>query len=164
MEYFFDTEFADHGGVVDLISIGMVASDGREYYAISKEFDPNKCNDWVKKNVLNQLPPSTDSRWKLLKRIKHDLERFVGDDKKPHFIAYFASYDWLMICQLFGGLMSLPASWPSYVLDLQQMRYHLSFPAATIQKKGQHDALEDARWVRDEYNHLFSLRFTSTVP
>ena len=39
MRIFYDTEFLDDGKTIDLISIGMVAEDGRELYAVSSEFD-----------------------------------------------------------------------------------------------------------------------------
>jgi uncharacterized protein YjfI (DUF2170 family) len=39
VKYFYDTEFIDNGRIIDLISIGVVAEDGREYYAISTEFN-----------------------------------------------------------------------------------------------------------------------------
>lgn len=32
MKYFIDTEFVDDGHTIDLISIGIVAEDGRELY------------------------------------------------------------------------------------------------------------------------------------
>ncbi len=40
VRYFYDTEFIDNGRTIELISIGVAAEDGREYYAISTEFDP----------------------------------------------------------------------------------------------------------------------------
>ena len=40
---------------IQLVSIGIICSDGREYYAISNEFKYEDANDWVKKNVLNDL-------------------------------------------------------------------------------------------------------------
>jgi hypothetical protein len=73
--YFYDTEFLDSGRVVDLISIGIVAEDGREYYAISdactRDYRPwhqrwlnredsleNRIrrNPWLMKNVVPSLP------------------------------------------------------------------------------------------------------------
>ena len=35
MRYFYDTEFLEDGETIDLISIGIVAEDGREYYAVT---------------------------------------------------------------------------------------------------------------------------------
>lgn len=54
-QYFIDSEFIDDGETIDLISIGIVASDGRSYYAQSVEFDHRKASDWVKENVLIHL-------------------------------------------------------------------------------------------------------------
>src|SRR4051812_12087398 len=56
MKFFLDTEFIEDGVTIDLISIGIVAEDGREYYAVSSEFDPTKASQWVKDNVLVHLP------------------------------------------------------------------------------------------------------------
>lgn len=39
MKYFFDTEFIEDGRTIDLVSIGIVCEDGREYYAVSAEAD-----------------------------------------------------------------------------------------------------------------------------
>jgi hypothetical protein len=40
VKYFIDTEYFDREQVIDLISLGVVAEDGREFYAISTEFEP----------------------------------------------------------------------------------------------------------------------------
>ena len=56
MDYWMDTEFDEDGKTIELISIGIVSADGRELYLVSSEFDPDRCNDWVKKNVLPHLP------------------------------------------------------------------------------------------------------------
>lgn len=74
MRYFFDTEFIEGAQpqtflgfkagmskpTIDLISIGIVAEDGREYYAISKDFNLNHAwnDEWIRTNVL--LPIYTD--------------------------------------------------------------------------------------------------------
>ncbi|HEY9657689.1 MAG TPA: hypothetical protein V6C65_04430 [Allocoleopsis sp.] len=57
MRYFIDCEFDENGKTIELISIGITCEDGRDYYAISTEFNPKKCSQWVKDNVLNTLPP-----------------------------------------------------------------------------------------------------------
>src|SRR6266571_3403159 len=55
MRYWYDCEFIEDGKTIDLISIGIVAEDGREYYAQSIEFDHRKASQWVKDNVLSHL-------------------------------------------------------------------------------------------------------------
>lgn len=37
MKFFLDTEFYEDGSTIDLISIGVVTEDGREFYAVSQE-------------------------------------------------------------------------------------------------------------------------------
>ena len=64
MKYFLDTEFIEgfHKPLfgkkrhfIDLVSIGVVAEDGREFYAISNEFNYADADTWVKSNVLDKL-------------------------------------------------------------------------------------------------------------
>lgn len=39
---------------------------------------------------------------------------------KPVFWGYFADYDWVLFCSLWGTMMSLPAGFPMYCRDLKQ--------------------------------------------
>ena len=58
MKYYIDTEFHEYmkNGVntIDLISIGIISEDGREYYAVCNEFDLDSAwkNNWLFDNVL----------------------------------------------------------------------------------------------------------------
>lgn len=56
--YFYDLEFLEDGTTIDLISIGIVADDGREFYAVNADADMNRirANDWLVRNVLPSLP------------------------------------------------------------------------------------------------------------
>ena len=40
--YFYDCEFIEDGRTVDLVSIGVVDEHGREFYAVSTEFDDTR--------------------------------------------------------------------------------------------------------------------------
>lgn len=167
MKYFYDTEFIEDGKTIDLISIALVAEDGREYYAISKEFNPKKASQWVKDNVLKYLPPrkvnpmygsprliSESKVWKSREQIKNDLLDFVGEirtsEQKPEFWAYYADYDHVALCQLFGTMMDLPEDWPMYTKDLKQLLDDRGNPKMS-KSENEHHALADARWVRDVY-------------
>lgn len=56
--YCYDTEFLEDGQTIDLISIGIVAGDGREYYAVNSDMDAKRISksDWLMKNVVKHLP------------------------------------------------------------------------------------------------------------
>jgi hypothetical protein len=150
VRYYFDTEFDEDGRTIELISICVVADDGREFYRVSSEFDPKRCNDWVKQNVLPQLPRR--STWVSRESIARDLLAFVGDKRtfleqgQPEFWAYYADYDWVALCQLYGRMIDLPQGWPMYCRDLKQWCDDLGNPELPEQGAGEHDALEDARW------------------
>ena len=62
MRFFYDCEFIEDGRTIDLVSIGVVDEEGREFYAVSTEFDPERAGQWVRQNVLPKLPPPARDR------------------------------------------------------------------------------------------------------
>lgn len=62
MRLHYDTEFLEDGKTIELISIGMVADDGRELYAVSEDIANNPLHDricthqWLMENVVPHLP------------------------------------------------------------------------------------------------------------
>lgn len=151
--WFLDTEFNEDGRTIDLISIALVCEDGRYYYAHSDGYNPSACNDWVKANVL---PHVADLAPVSRSMIASDVRRLVlHNGQRPEFWAYFADYDWVALCQLYGPMVELPDGFPFYCRDLKQLMDELGvqkdqLPAQT----NEHDALADARWVRDAFNAL----------
>jgi hypothetical protein len=64
---FYDTEFIEDGRTVDLISIGMVAEDGRELYLVNEGIEQDQelykricAHDWLMANVVPHLPVKAD--------------------------------------------------------------------------------------------------------
>lgn len=190
MKYFLDTEFLEGAQnsffgktkpTIDLISIGIISEDGREYYAISKEFNlkeawnrydlkPDIENGgmkkiyWIRDNVLKPIfdelfskfvkEPTYGGRidmeflWSNLRyliniygktneQIAEEIIDFckpisrkayeLGVDMViepvnfPEFYAYYADYDWVVFCWLFGKMTNLPKGFPRYCIDLKQM-------------------------------------------
>ena len=216
MKYFIDTEFIEgfkkpikwlptvgnfnkpyHS--IQLISIGIVAEDGREYYAISNEFNANDASDWVKENVISKLPSkhfngmntSDVKLWKSNKQIAEDIVNFCGAVEipvdanwsalikenggesvvqrgNPEFYAYYADYDWVLFCSLFGTMMDLPNGFPMYCNDLKQSldekgsyykKYRQGNPDIESDDRfpkqtNEHNALDDARWNYKLYKFL----------
>ena len=64
VRFFYDCEFIEDGATIDLVSIGVVDETGREFYAVSTEFDPARAIDWVRRNVLDKLPSPADPAWR----------------------------------------------------------------------------------------------------
>jgi hypothetical protein len=167
MKYFYDTEFIEDGQTIDLISIGVVCEDGREFYAQNMECNLRRASEWVQTNVLAHLrdyDPATFSAvfehnaspWKTRAQIRDGLRAFVGDDK-PEWWGYYSAYDHVALCQLFGTMMDLPKGWPFYTRDLKQWCDALGNPQLPEQGKGEHHALADARWNRQAWEYLNAL-------
>jgi hypothetical protein len=205
MKYFIDTEFLEGTQVskcpfryitgkritkptIDLISIALVGEDGREYYAISKDFNLKEAWNrfdirkewysidestqstrdikiyWIRENVLKPIydelcdkrstyekmyhwglaePFSYKSMKYLIdrygktnKQIAEEIKEFVAkeylykngdtttqwkDRGHPQFYGYFADYDWVVFCWLFGRMIDLPKGFPMYCIDLEQV-------------------------------------------
>ncbi len=154
MKYFLDTEFHDHNGKIDLISLALFREDGKEFCLTSSEFDFEAAHAvlWLRENVLAQLPPR--EIWVTRQELARQMTEFVGQDRKPEFWAWFGAYDWVATCQLFGGMLHLPKNWPQNVMDLKQEHALAGSPRLPRQMSGQHDALEDARGNREVHNFL----------
>ena len=54
MRVFVDTEFTDFIDC-DLVSVALVADDGREFYGERSDFDRASCREFVRAAVLSQL-------------------------------------------------------------------------------------------------------------
>jgi hypothetical protein len=151
MRYWFDTEFIEDGKTIDLISIGIVAEDGREFYAQNTDCDYGRASEWVRENVIAKLAPRKHDL-KTKAQIKDAVLEFVGTNK-PELWAYYADYDWVVLCQLFGTMMDLPKGWPMLAYDFRQW---LDLNGLSDIKQpdspNSHSALDDARWLA----HAFS--------
>lgn len=198
MKYFLDTEFIEGSHrakwskisrfFVDLISIGIVAEDGRTYYAVSNEYRYELANEWVKENVI--IPAYTnlvhgDQRNELhvynfhkhlgksTEQIKLELLEFFGCWRDQHFwragkdepqiYGYFADYDWVLLCSLFGRMIDLPKGFPMYCLDLKQMMDERGLSKEWKKENcpdptDQHNALADAKWNQKLYNAILNYR------
>lgn len=140
MRIAFDTEFIENGKTIDLISIGMVREDGEELYYESCEANLPLASDWVRQNVFPHLNMKTSVRRDYIAEQIHD---FVGET--PQFWAWYAAYDWVALCQLYGRMLDLPTGWPMYCLDLKQ--HCVMHNIDLKQNDSNHNALNDARWL-----------------
>jgi len=153
MRYWIDTEFIERPFAIDLISIGLVAEDGREFYAESREVDWSKASRWTLRTVRPQL----DADGMSLENIGYAIRRFIDKDEQPVFWGYFPAYDWIAFTGLFGGLADLPFHYPQLCLDIKQWAIELGDAELPQQVGPRHHALADARWTRTAWTYLASL-------
>jgi len=167
---FYDCEFLEDGRTMDLISIGMVADDGREYYAVNRGdlamWARVNRSAWLVENVLPHLPTISievvsgqdgsqrvclisnilDPRVKPIAQIAREVHEFLlAGDGKPELWAWYAAFDHVVLAWLWGPMRNLPKGIPKLTKDLKQRADDLGNPALPEQVAGAHNALEDAR-------------------
>lgn len=174
MRYFVDTEFNEETAEVDLISLGIVAEDGSEFYGVNRNyigdtFEVTSCNDWVKANVIPQLfvhlPKDTTVKFPIFSRegIRDGIIELVSNDPFPEFWGYFSDYDWYLFCRLFGRFDQQPASWNrggNVCYDIKQFMRHYGVLKSQLPPKfmPEHNALVDARWTKAAFDRLINIR------
>lgn len=161
MKYFLDTEFSERPCTIELISLGIVAEDGREFYAVSNDFNESGADSWIKENVLPNLWDGLcGSRAEIVRgsrsEIAEQILKFIGTDETPEFIGWCCAHDWVVFLWLWGSLVNRPYGFPYYCYDVEQAMARLGIKPLP-QRHGQHNALQDARWIRDNYVHLACL-------
>ena len=146
MRFFYDCEFIEDGTTIDLVSIGAVDETGREFYAVSTEFDESRAISWVKRNVLSQLPPPADPAWRSRSRIREDLLAFLSQPSEPiELWAWMGGYDHVVLAQLWGNMRGLPRKIPRFTHELRQLWEDAGSPPLPPAGDDAHDALADAR-------------------
>ncbi|SDH95095.1 protein of unknown function [Actinokineospora alba] len=148
MRFFYDCEFIEDGTTIDLVSIGVVDENGREFYAVSTEFDPNKAGQWVRDNVLDKLPSPADKAWCDRATIRKRLLEFLTTPKtrdKMELWAWFGAYDHVVLGQLWGAMPALPREIPRFTRELRQRWEDVGKPYLPTPPNDAHDALADAR-------------------
>lgn len=173
MKIFYDTEFIEDGSTIDLISIGIVAEDGREYYAVNSDMpvDRVKGHPWLLENVWPQLPvrglkkalryvgngehgvrvqepghlDTSSTLVRPRELIRNEVREFILAISDPELWAWYAAYDHVALAQLFGPMINLPDGIPMWTNDLKQECQRLGNPRVPVQAEGEHNALADAR-------------------
>lgn len=174
-DVFYDLEFLEDGRTIELISIGMVCADGREYYAVNSSLAARwgrgrklrrriQKHPWLMENVVPHLPkPHGDwnlhmpKSWlfnyhdpavKPRKKIADEVMGFIraaGPDVELW--ANYGAYDHVALAQLWGRMIDLPEGVPMFTHDIQQERARqgLAWDELPKQENGEHNALADAR-------------------
>jgi hypothetical protein len=146
VRFFYDCEFIEDGRTIDLVSIGMVDESGREFYAVSTEFDAARAGSWVRQHVLPQLPPPADARWRSRAQIRDELLEFLtAPSGDIQLWAWYAAYDHVALAQLWGSMPALPSRLPKLTRDLRQRWEDVGKPKLPPAPANAHDALADAK-------------------
>ncbi|KAG3044581.1 hypothetical protein PC121_g21817 [Phytophthora cactorum] len=172
MKVFFDTEFTGLHQNTTLISIGLIAENGRTFYAEFNDYDKSQVNNWILANVINNLIIHPDR--KNYYRVTDNEEIHLGNsahitDKLEEWLYKLGEveiwsdclhYDWMLFVNLWGNAFSIPSN-----------VYYIPFDICTLMKvKGvdpdvnreefagiegaKHNALHDAKVIKACYDKL----------
>lgn len=94
--------------------------------------------------------------WATRREIRDSVLDFCSVEKhgKPEFWGYFAEYDWVAFCQLFGTMIELPKGFPMYCMDIKQWADQLGGVVIPKPEQEVHHALADAEWCKYAYGVL----------
>lgn len=162
MRVFHDWEFLETGVTIDPISVGLVADDGREYYAVNADLPQRHVwgHAWLRTNVVPHLPlvesPPPPNDWLDLthpdvrprSQIRDEVREFLLATPELELFAWYGSFDHVCLAWLFGPMSDLPDGIPMWTSDLRQEHVRLGEPPLPRQPDGEHHALADARHNR----------------
>jgi hypothetical protein len=141
MYLFVDCEFTDFIAC-ELISIGLVADDGREFYGERSDYDQASCNQFVRAAVLPQL-----GRWpdRVFTRdgLRDALLAWLGEFDNDGYVCVDDATDWDLLLDALG---EVPARWKGVLVCqlVDQARRERYF----AEHGERHHALHDARALR----------------
>lgn len=175
MRIYYDLEFLEDGRTIELISIGMVAEDGREYYAVCEDapWEQIRESEWLMGHVVPTLTASrpdgelydpTDPCVRSRRQIADEVRDFIRATPGVELWASYGAYDHVCLAQLWGSMMGLPDGVPMWTNDIQQeaLRQGLTWADLPQMEDGEHNALADARHNRVRADFL-DARATATA-
>lgn len=134
MKLFFDTEFTGLRKTTTLISLGIVAEDGRKFYAEFTDYSREQCDDWIKENVIDNLcldgmgdgASSTDENQPCIlvrgnkEYVKSELSEWLSRFDAVEFVSDVCHYDFVLLIDLFGTAFDLPKNVNPACHDINQ--------------------------------------------
>jgi hypothetical protein len=100
-------------GLLRLDGLSLEESQTAVFSLLMFEFYLNKYGK-TKKQIAEEI-------YDFIYQCEYTEHKFVSpEDFKPEFYAYYADYDWVVFCQLFGKMNDLPKGFPQYCKDLKQ--------------------------------------------
>lgn len=184
MKIFFDTEFTGLYKDTQLISIGLVSEDNREFYAEITDFNNKNIDEWIKENVLlntveygnvNVLDicsSENDYYVGTKQDIANYLREWLMQFNDIQLVSDVCHYDMVLFIDLFGTAFDLPQNINASCHDINQdisQLYDLSEKEAfdysrelilsghNISIEGaKHNALYDARVIKCLYEIIES--------
>lgn len=173
---FFDCEFTGLHQNTTLISIGLISECGKTFYAELTDYDKTQIDDWLQKNVIDNLVLN-EIEHGLLSPYNKERAEFKGNslclkELLKYWLSQFESieiwsdclsYDWVLFNQIFGHAFNIPKNVhyiPFDICTAFKMKgidpdiSREDFIGGSVEGN-KHNALYDAKVIKECYNKLF---------
>lgn len=138
MNIYFDTEFTGLHKNTTLISLGMVADNGKSFYAEFTDYDESQCDDWIKENVIANLKFKGGQLTRLSRHddgrpninaiemraskeiVSEQLRTWLKQFDTVQFVSDVCHYDMVLLIDLFGTAFDLPSNVSASCHDINQ--------------------------------------------
>lgn len=118
MRLYFDTEFTGLHKDTSLISIGIVAENGKMFYAELTDYNKSQIDVWIQENVIDNLwlknltsiYPDKNLTTCLgpSDMLKYSLTKWLQQFDKIEIWSDCLSYDWVLFNNIFGTAFDIP--------------------------------------------------------
>ena len=114
---FIDFEYTGLHQTTTPISLGIISECGKTFYAEFTDYSKTQIDDWLLKNVIDNLCLDTlDNQanihnWKIkgvTKNIKEALEVWLSQFEEVVVWSDCLSYDWVLFCNIWGHAFNIP--------------------------------------------------------
>lgn len=182
MNIYFDTEFCGLQKNTELISIGLISEDGKEFYGEFASINTELIDDWILENVLMNTAKygevnetdivvnESDYHFGTKEEIRDQLKEWLSQFDEVQLISDVCHYDMVLFIDIFGSAFDLPENVSPVCYDINQdiaSYYEESQKDAfnrnredILEEKGitivgqKHNSLYDARVIQQVYNVL----------
>lgn len=187
MNVYFDTEFTGLYKQCELISIGLISEDGKEFYAEVSDLNSEDMDAWIKDNVLSNtinygnVPVTNIVNNELdfvsfsnMLQLKDALLKWLSQFEDVQLISDVCHYDMVLFIDIFGSAFDLPDNVLPYCHDINQdiaSQYWITDNEAFDTSREQlaesygveingakHNALYDAKVIKAIYENMLGAK------
>lgn len=175
---YFDFEFTGLHQHTTPISLGMINDYNFSFYGEFTDYNENQVDGWINENIIKKMKFNKNngygkyhslinnrgiechgSKKFLKKQIEIYFEESLEEDKKIRLVGDVLAWDWVLLCELFGGARKLP-DYVFYIpLDISSLMIdpdvnREKFVDYGDLKDKKHDPLHDATIIKECFKKL----------
>lgn len=178
MNVYFDTEFTSLEKDAQLISIGLISEDGKEFYAEFASINTELLNDWIIENVLMNTAKygevnetdivvnEKDYHFGTREEIQEELREWLSQFDEVQLISDVCHYDMVLFIDIFGSAFDIPENVSPVCYDINQdIAFHYGESQKEAFNRNREDILEEYGFTitGNKHNSLYDARVIQQI-